>query len=57
MNPREMVKLFVHFKYKSIARARCLVPAESFSKETIGENVILMTSGAKCTVSTHLAWL
>jgi hypothetical protein len=43
----------LHVKYRSIARAMCFFPGTSSTRETIGRNVMPMTSGAEGTVFIH----
>lgn len=38
-----------------MARVKCFSPGTPSRRETIGVNVMLMTSGANLTVSAHLA--
>lgn len=49
--------MYLHSKYKSIARAKCFTPGTPSSMETIGVKVMLITSGADFTVFAHWAWL
>lgn len=45
----------LHSKYRSIARARCLISGNPSRRETIGSKVMLMTSGDDSTVLNHEA--
>lgn len=49
--------MYLHSKYKSIARTKCFTPGTPSSMETIGVKVMLITSGADLTVFAHWAWL
>lgn len=46
-----------HSKYNSIARLRYFIPGTSSSNDTIGVNVMLITSGDVSTVLAHFSWL